>query len=146
MADNHSELEKARPAQGDEADTIRRWSRGDDFHGGPNAKASIEGGFWIALIALLVAFLALWLAFHKNEQLVIAASDSRAAAVAAAERAERAETTTRLGREYIVTTFAEIQRELAVNGMSIEGPMGHHEPVPDKYYDQWDQYVAENIE
>jgi hypothetical protein len=44
-----------------------------------------------------------------------------------------ANATTRLGREYIVTTFAEIQRELAIHGMSIEGPMGHHEPVPDEH-------------
>lgn len=127
-----------------EGDPLRTgFARGDDWRGdGPKAKASIEGGFAIAIIALVVSFMALFLSWYGN----MLGADSRAESVAAAERAELANATTRLGREYIVTTFAEIQRELAKHDLSVEGPMGHHAPVPDELYDWWDAYVAEHID
>lgn len=125
----------------DEAENIRRWSPGDRQSardGGANAKASIEGSFWIALIAILLSFAALGSSWVSTNRSAVAAG-------LAADRAERAERSAALAREYAVTTFAETQSVLAEHGMSIEGPFGHHKPVPEAVYESYDRQLAAHL-
>lgn len=59
----------------DEAGSIRRWSSGDNIRDG-GAKASIEGGFWLGLFAILAAFVAsavAWKALGETSGAVYAA-------------------------------------------------------------------------
>ena len=83
-----TEAEKTLPC--DEAENIRRWSPGDRMaagYGGANAKASIDGSFWIALFALFAVVALAVLAGYalgagdENRQTIAAAIDDQSARI-----------------------------------------------------------------
>ena len=122
---NISELEAKRPTNGkpvDEADSIRRWSSGDDMRGGPNAKASIEGGFWLALLALLAVGV-IWL---KSEHNVDVIRDLASESSAAATRADIAERRANIAELYAKQVFVELNRL----GYPVKTPAEEHSVAP----------------
>lgn len=59
----------------------------------------------------------------------------------ASERAEKAERSAALSREYAVSAFFQTQVEWAKRGVVIQSPLEHHDPIPEAAYDAHDNYL-----
>lgn len=120
--------------------------------GNQNVNNIVLNSGWI--VALAIAIIALCLAVWAVTVAVGAARDADQAerlavnasleSSAAAERADKSERAAVLAREYVVTTYSEIQREFAVRGMSVLGPFQEHDPVAGKVYADYDAYIEQN--
>jgi hypothetical protein len=91
---NQRELENGRPKQGDEADSIRRFSGGDDNRVAPRANQNINriqlGGTWALIFGVLAMILA-FSAFIRSGDAVQLTSNATGAAIMAAESASKAQ-------------------------------------------------------
>ena len=121
----------------DEAESIRRTSPGDCQNassGGANAKASIDGSFWIAIVAVVMALMSIaavwWIGIALMGQVSVLA-----------ERADKAERSAALSREYAVAAFFQTQVEWAKRGVMIQSPLEHHDPIPEKAYQEHEAYL-----
>lgn len=97
-----------------------------------------------AIAALIVSIVALATIRGTLEDVRDALRGSVAAsseAALASERADKAERSAALSREYAVSAFFQTQVEWSKHGVIIQSPLEHHDPIPDEAYTQHDNYV-----
>lgn len=120
----------AKARHDDEAGRIRRWSPGPSqqaHEGGANANstASITGGFWLALIAI-VAVGVLWSQVSALEHTV---RDMAAAAAVSADRADDAERSAKLAEAFAVQIYPQVNARLSEYGIpGVKTPLEDHDP------------------
>lgn len=97
------------------------------------------------IAAFLAMLLGLWLLMEiaAMRQDVNDARDAIRDASIAAERADKAERSAALSREYAVSAFFQTQIEWSKRGVRIYSPLEEHPPVPAEAYEDHDAFVDE---
>lgn len=111
---------------------VRRWSRGGHQAGTNNNMASIEGGFVVALVALVFACLAVGLAWYLNARSVETISRLSGESAAAAARADIAERRANIAEVYAKQVYVELNRL----GYPVQTPAEEHSVAPVEVYQQ----------
>lgn len=97
----------------------------------------------ISFVFATVALIALSFVLRELSDVMDEVQESAIAVELAEERADKAERSAALSREYAVSAFFQTQVEWAKRGVVIESPLEHHDPIPEEAYIQHDTYLEE---